>query len=264
MRRTQATEQLCPKQFHRKQSQQTPSGLRALLMTAALLMTGLLITAALLMSAAPAAGAQSTGADGTIRSQGVGAATIGSTRDQLQTQLGPGWEFIVANDVLVDLYGFDVLRDGEHQFYALGGFDEPEMTVFVIDTTGYATAAGVGPGLSLREAEAIYGEATLQWNPDNESREFVTFDNGPEGRLFFRARSGDDFRAGIYADGTFETSDYAPDATISAIWVTCGIGVDCPQLAFTGPQHTAWLLNAGLLLTAAGLALVGLGRRYSI
>lgn len=221
-----------------------------------------LIAALVAMSAAVATPADAL-SDGhqTISTGGVGDAKIGSTKAQLESQLGAGWELVEDNAVLVDLYGYDVMLDGEHQFYALGGLGETRLTVFVVDTDGYATAEGVGPGMLLADAEAIYGDATLSYNVDNESREFVNFENGPEGRIFFRAQVGDDIQAGVYPDAdTFETTEYEEGATIWAVWVACADGIDCPELAVTGPRKVGHTVLAAMLLVALGVNLAVLSR----
>lgn len=237
------------------------SGGRGLIVGAALAVVAM-IAALLAMSAAVAPPAGALADHDVISAEGAGDAMLGSTKAQLEAQLGAGWELIEDNGVLVDLYGYDVQEDGEHRFFALGGFGEVKMSVFVIDTDHYQLAEGVHAGMSIADAEAIYGEATLNWNPDNESREFVTFESGPEGRIFFRTFSGDFDFAGIYPDPeTTMTTEYKDDARISSIWVTCVPDLDCPELAITGARETVTLTMTAITMVLVGFGLIGVSRR---
>lgn len=86
------------------------------------------------------------------------------------------------------------------------------------------TQEGVGPGVSLADAEVVYGPAILLYNVENESREYVEFERGPAGSIGFRplSPSAPDDLVGLYAeteDALNETEDYKPDAVIGAIEV---------------------------------------------
>lgn len=174
-----------------------------------------------------------------ITADGVGAAMLGLTPDELAEALGP--EFDVGDEVriTVDFDGRVVTRDGQVQFRAAMTGAGEELTLFIVSNPDYATAEGVGARTSIADAEAIYGPATLSWNPDNEGREFVSFENGPEGRIAFRTPGIGGNNVGIYDDDEFETTAYEDDAEIASVWVSCIVGTDCPADRATEPTPTA-------------------------
>lgn len=187
----------------------------------------LIVSAFFAVLVSPAANAQ--GDDMVITPTTVGPAEIGSTVDQLTEQLGS--DYTVGDEVriTVDFSGHVVSRDGEVQFRAVKA-NEPgdELSLFIINNDGFATAEGVGPGITIAAAEEIYGEATLNWNPDIEGREFVSFENQPEGRIQFRTPGIAGTNVGIYQDGELETNEYDPEGVVAAVWISCVPGTDCP------------------------------------
>ncbi len=175
----------------------------------------------------PAAKAQ--GDDTVISPTSVGPAEIGSTVEELTEQLGG--DYTVGDEVriTVDFSGHVVSRDGDVQFRAVkANAPGDELSLFIINNDEFATAEGVGPSMTIADAEAIYGDATLSWNPDNEGREFVSFENQPEGRIQFRTPGIAGTNVGIYEDGEFETNEYEPEGVIAAVWISCVPGTDCP------------------------------------
>ena len=186
--------------------------------------------AALLLFSLPLTAGAQPAADRTITADGVGPATLGLTPDELAEQLGDDYE--VGDDVriTVDFNGRVITSDGTVQFRAaMTDGDSDALTLFIVSNNEYATAEGVGPTTTIAEAEAVYGQATLAWNPDNEGREFVSFENGPDGRIAFRTPGIGGTNVGIYADGEFSTNDYEEGAAIAAVWVSCIPGRDCPD-----------------------------------
>lgn len=198
------------------------------------------------------------GPDHVITKDGIGKARVGSTAAQLRMQLGTGWTVTEADPILVDLFGYEVKKNGERQFWALGDELSDRLHVFVTDNEAKQTAEGVGPGTSIDDAVDIYGAATISTS-ENESREFVRFANQPEGRLFFRTGSQGD--AGIYADGATETTTWKDGASITAVWVTCVPDRDCPELAYTGSTWALQLTIIGLLSIMTGAAILRFERR---
>jgi hypothetical protein len=78
---------------------------------------------------------------------------------------------------MVDLPAIHVIQEGENLFYLVYGSwetleDNDSITMIATDNSQFRTAEGVGVGTTIQEAEAIYGEATLSYNTDNESREY--------------------------------------------------------------------------------------------
>jgi len=181
----------------------------------------------LLLMVLPTASAQD---DTLISGTGAGPAIVGSTLAQLEDQLGDDYTISDEVRITVDFSGHVVTRGNSVQFRAVKA-NEPgnQLSLFIVNNNSFETAEGVGPGTLIADAEAIYGEATLSWNPDQESREFVSFANGPEGRVAFRTPGIAGTNVGVYADGEFETNDFDDAATIAAVWISCVPGTDCPD-----------------------------------
>lgn len=185
-----------------------------------------LLIAAIAICFAPSSALAQPADDQTISASGVGDALLGMTADELADALGPQFDISDEVRITVDFDGRVISRGGDVQFRAAKTEGDERLTLFIVSNPDYATAEGVGPTTTIADAEAIYGEATLNWNPDNEGREFVSFDNGPDGRVFFRTPGIGGTNVGEYADGEFETTEYDPDGEIAAVWVSCVSG-DC-------------------------------------
>lgn len=112
--------------------------------------------------------------------------------------------------------------EGELAFHApVYGDIQPDdkLRWFVTSNPEYQTAEGIGPGTLIAEAERLYGPASLSYHSEVESREFVTFENGPENISF---RTGSLEEAGVYSpqEGPyFQTETYREGATIRSVWV---------------------------------------------
>ena len=117
----------------------------------------------------------------------------------------------------MDFDGRIITRNGVVQFRAAMTDNTDDLTLFIVSNPEYVTARGVGPTVTIAQAEAIYGDATLAWSPDNQGREFVSFANGPEGRIAFRTPGIGGTNVGVYANGEFETSDYTKMALLSQL-----------------------------------------------
>lgn len=162
---------------------------------------------------------------------GVGPAQIGSTVELLGDQLGD--EFTVSGEVrvTVDYLGHVVRRDGTVQFRAVKESGGDELNLFIVNNEDITTAQGVGPGMTIAAAEAIYGDANLTKVEEGAGREFVSFADQPDARLAFRTPGiGTEF-VGQYGAGDTETKDYDPEGIIAAVWVQCSPGQDCPDLS---------------------------------
>lgn len=190
-------------------------------------LVALLVVCALPATAASVAALQAAD-DRTISADGAGPAVLGLTADELGEVLGSDYDLGDEVRITVDFDGHVVTRDGEVQFRAAKAGSGDELTLFIISNPTYQTAEGVGPTTTIAEAEAVYGPATLSWSPDDESREFVFFENGPAGRIAFRTPGIGGTNVGIYPDGEFETDEYEEGAAIASVWVSCIVGTDCP------------------------------------
>jgi len=202
-------------------------GLETMLLSRPQLKIALAVAAFLALFLSSTAAAQPA-SDQIIAADGVGDAVLGLSPDELAEALGSDYDISDEVRITVDFDGRVVSRDGIVQFRAAMTDNTDALTLFIVSNPDYATAEGVGPATTIADAEAIYGEATLNWNPDDESREFVTFADGPAGRIAFRTPGIGGNNVGIYEDGEFETAEYEEGAEIAAVWVSCVSGTDCP------------------------------------
>lgn len=190
-----------------------------------------------LLLLSPVARAQTTD-DTLITPDGVGSAVLGMTVEEMTEALGDDYEVSEEVRITVDFNGHVVSRDGQVQFRAAKAPDSDQLTLFIVSNPEYQTEDGVGPTTSIVDAEDIYGEATLAWDPDTEGREFVDFEDGPGDTVAFRTPGIGGNNVGIYADGEFETTDYEANAVIAAVWLSCTAGEDCPGDAGAAPTPT--------------------------
>jgi len=161
-----------------------------------------------------------------ISAAGIGKAQLGMTLGDLK-QAMPDATFEVTSPFMVDFDAIAVSQDDAVQFYILYlagdtlNDTDPIQGVLTNNPT-FRTAAGVGPGSPIAEAEAAYGNATLSYNTENESREYVRFENHPSPNLAFYTGTGGE--AGIYPeidDSFHETQEYQPEAMIQSVMVIC-------------------------------------------
>ena len=90
------------------------------------------------------------------------------------------------------------------------------------ENPNYSTAEGITVGTSITKAEQIYGNATLSYNINNESREYVEFAQQPASNIWFRPTSNNNGFAGVYNEPTQEynqTEIFEDNATINQIQV---------------------------------------------
>jgi hypothetical protein len=161
-----------------------------------------------------------------IYSRGIGDAKIGMTFGKLKKILGKRFEFKVEKNFMVDWDAIAVIKNGSTQYYILypAGTtltNQDKITNLLTYNPDYKTLKGIGVGSLLKEVEAIYGEAKLNYNTDNEGREYVRFAKQPSKNINFRLGSyGDGSLSGIYppkSDSYHETKEYKEDAKIQAI-----------------------------------------------
>ena len=162
----------------------------------------------------------------TITNDSMGPARLRMTLGELKQALGDRAEFEQQESFMVDFEAIAVRQDGDVQFYIVYGSwetmtDADPITMLFTDNPNFRTSEGVGPDTPLSQAEAAYGTATLNYNSDNEFREYVQFANPPFANISFRSKSNDGQFAGIYGeaqDGSYyETTEYKDDATIGMV-----------------------------------------------
>ncbi|WP_414552334.1 DUF1176 domain-containing protein [Anabaena sp. CCY 0017] len=175
-------------------------------------------------------GARSPSENQLITNKSVGTAKLGMTLGQLKQNIGEGATF-EPTPLGVDLgEGIKVSQDGNVQ-YLLGFADQEtpitnnsQITMITVENPNYRTAAGVGAGTPLKEAIAAYGQATLAYNVNNESREYIKFAQGLGADTGVLIRSNQwtltPF-AGIYPDTQEfnETQKYHDHAAIGSITI---------------------------------------------
>ncbi|NJS12196.1 MAG: hypothetical protein HC789_18380 [Microcoleus sp. CSU_2_2] len=163
----------------------------------------------------------------TISDRAIGAAKIGMTFGELKKVLGATAQFKVESSFMVDFDAVAVSRSGKVQYriiYAAGTKlkDTDVIELLRTDNANYKTFQGVGPGMTLKQAEAIYGKATLSYNVDNEMREGVVFANQPTRKIMFVPKAEGKQFAGVYGAGKggfFQTDKYQPNAVIRSVMV---------------------------------------------
>jgi hypothetical protein len=167
-------------------------------------------------------------ANSLITAAGLGAAHVGVSYQQLRQALPANATYSVVAPFIVDFDAIAVSLNGEDTaFYIL----YPAGTTFVDSSiveslmTGspkYRTPEGIGPGVLVQKAVQFYGQATLSYNTDNESREFVRFAHQPAPNLFFRPDACSYPFAGIYpttSEPFHETTAFHESASICQVMV---------------------------------------------
>lgn len=164
-----------------------------------------------------------------ISGDGIGAAKLGMTLGELKQILGDTAEFEVQAPFIVDFDAIAVRQNGEIQYYVLylagqSLADSDPIQGLLTTNPAFQTAEGVGVGTLVSDAEAAYGDATLAYSTENESREYVRFDNHPASNLSFGTGNGSTEAAGIYPDPRSEyneTQEYQDTAAIESVLVVC-------------------------------------------
>lgn len=162
-----------------------------------------------------------------ITDRTIGAAKVGMTFGQLKKALGSTAQFKVESPFMVDFDAIAISQSGKVQYriiYAAGTKfkDADVIQLLRTDNTNYKTVQGVGPGMTLKQAEAIYGKATLSYNVDNEMRENVVFAKQPTRKIMFVPKAEGKQFAGVYGAGKggfFQTNKYQPNAVIESVMV---------------------------------------------
>ena len=162
-----------------------------------------------------------------ISDRTMGAAQVGMTLGQLKKTLGATAQFKVESPFMVDFDAVALSQSGKVQYriiYAAGTKlkDTDVIELLMTDNPNYKTAQGVGPGMTLKQAEAIYGKATLSYNVDNEMRENVVFANQPTRKIMFVPQAKGKQFAGVYGAGKggfYQTNKYQPNAVIKSVMV---------------------------------------------
>lgn len=162
-----------------------------------------------------------------ISAKRIGLAQLGMTFGQLKQLLGSTAEFKVESPFMVDFDAIAVSKFGKVQYYILYPTgttftDANSIDLLLTENHNFKTVEGVGPGMSLKQAEAVYGEAILSYNTQNESREQVRFANQPAENLVFQPTAPNQDFAGIYPSpfGEYnQTKKFQEAASIRSVLV---------------------------------------------
>lgn len=176
-----------------------------------------------------------------ISANGIGKAKLGMTLGELKQISPPDTEFELISSFMVDTNAIAVNQKGLVQYYIIypaGSTSHPDgstptdndlITLLMTDNQNYQTAEGVKVGTPIKQAEEIYGDATLAYNIEGESREYITFGAENPANIRFRASyfklisDGLGF-SGIYPEYpgvSYTTDKYKEDAAIAVIEVGC-------------------------------------------
>ena len=162
-----------------------------------------------------------------IRPDGIGDARIGMTIGELRAMLRPDMSVGPLDPYMVDIDALPVVQGDDTVYHVLIVAGEPssdDAPIELLATShhGVGTEDGVGPGDTLADAAAAWGEPHLSYNTSDESREWATFPSLPPS-IMVRVMPADDTApfAGIYAtqDEFNETDRHDPAARITMIMV---------------------------------------------
>ncbi len=160
---------------------------------------------------------------------GIGAAKIGMSLKELKAQAGEGFEFPTKTSFIEGFDAIAVTKAGKVQYYipypaGTQFTDTDRIQHLMTDNPNYRTEQGVGPGTSISQAASVYGGATLSLSKENESREFISFNQHPNGLAFRPKPVGNQAFAGEYPESNEEylkTQKYDNRAAIGQITVSC-------------------------------------------
>jgi hypothetical protein len=169
-----------------------------------------------------------TSDDFLISVKGIGSAQLGITLKQLKRKLGTDTKFQAVSPFMVDFDAIAVYQSGMVQYYILypsgtNFSDSDPIELLLTDSPNYRTAEGVGAGIPVKQAEAIYGGAILSYNTQNESREQVRFSNYSSPNISFQPTIPNQSFAGIYPSSSEEyneTKQFQDQAVIRSILVS--------------------------------------------
>jgi hypothetical protein len=178
-----------------------------------------------------------------ISDQAIGSARLGMKLGDLKKALGKDVEFGVQSPFIVDFDAIAVKRGGEIQYYILYLAKQPPTDNDVIQglltrNPKFLTKEGIGAGTPLTKAQQAYGKATLSYNTQNESREYVRFEQQPAG-ISFGTGNGAKEAVGVYPSATAEyneTQQFKENAKIQSVLVVCLNESCAPPTATPSPS----------------------------
>jgi hypothetical protein len=167
----------------------------------------------------------------TIAEGGIGAAKVGMTLAELKKNLKKSARFETQTDFTPGYDALAVKQQGKVQFYIpypkkKKVTDNDQVKILVTDNPIYKTAEGISPGMSIKKASEVYGDARLGYNPKASVGEIVMFARQPGELLFFTSGAERNGRAGIYpakqqSKEQQVTNKYGNSGRIKQITVVC-------------------------------------------
>ncbi len=175
----------------------------------------------------------------TITEGGIGAAKVGMTLAELKKTLKNSARFETQTNFTPGYDALAIRQKGKVQFYIpypknKKVTDNEQINILVTDNPTYKTAEGISPGMSIKKATEIYGDAQLGYDPKNSLEEVVRFTRQPGELLFFSGGTERNGRAGIYPskqqnnDQGFATNKYGNSGKIKRITVICPNSICSP------------------------------------
>jgi hypothetical protein len=189
-------------------------------------------------------GPASVASSSAVTARAAGPVVLGMTLDETRSALAPSYRLrdpenkgLAGSEIVHDEaeIGSPALWVGNSQYLALDGggrevfrlltsdesmrFDDPDARVVMVTAVGrgFVTAEGVGPGMTLAAAAAIYGAPELQDDdPEGLRREWAVFPGAPQG-VRFAVAAPDGRLAGVYDSGGTATRVYRPGSTIQSV-----------------------------------------------
>lgn len=158
----------------------------------------------------------------------IGPVRLGMTEGDLLDALEPGWT--IGPDEITFEEGFDVRpveANGQTLFFVRFSPDNDQVDTIVTTSSVVTTDQGLSPGMSVDDAEALLGSATLTFYRFEGGRESVEFPT--EVPQLVRPRAGDGM-AGIYdfeiepedPIGPFVTTEHLAEARIFSLTIELG------------------------------------------
>ncbi len=160
-----------------------------------------------------------------ITTQSAGAARIGMTVAAARKAL-KGYALKRASDG--DGVALIAVMQGKKVMMTLyAGEEDPQAPIreravielIEVTDTGFATSAGVRPGMLVSKVERRYGKLKEIVRSEIESREYAEFSTAPAG-MSFRLLATSGSEAGRYKPGTSRTSTFAPTAYLYSVIIS--------------------------------------------
>jgi hypothetical protein len=175
-----------------------------------------------------------------ITDGGIGAAKVGMTLAELKKTLKNSARFETQTDFTPGYNALAIRQKGKVQFYIpypkkKKVNDNDKINILVTDNPIYKTAEGISPGMSIKKATEVYGDARLGYNPKTSLEEIVMFTRQPGELLFFSGGTERNGRAGIYPskqqsnEQGFVTNKYGNNGRIKRITVVCPDSICAPS-----------------------------------